>query len=90
MALIPRDVVDAVRERTDIVAVVGRHVRLEKKGTSWVGLCPFHKEKPLPLPQGEDALLQRHPRQAALLLLRLSGGRGRHPLPHGGGEAQLR
>jgi DNA primase len=45
MSMIPRDIVDAVRERTDIVEVISRHVRLERKGASWVGLCPFHKEK---------------------------------------------
>ncbi|HMV68445.1 MAG TPA: DNA primase, partial [Myxococcota bacterium] len=45
MALIPRDIVDAVRDRTDIVEVIARHVRLERRGSSWVGLCPFHQEK---------------------------------------------
>lgn len=45
MARIPRDVVEAVRDRTDIVSVVQRHVKLERRGGSWVGLCPFHQEK---------------------------------------------
>ncbi|MFT4623768.1 MAG: DNA primase [Myxococcota bacterium] len=45
MGRIPRDVVDAIRDRTDIVEVVGRHVTLQKRGSSWVGLCPFHQEK---------------------------------------------
>jgi DNA primase len=45
MAHIPRDIVDAVRDRTDIVEVVSRHVRLDRRGGSWVGLCPFHQEK---------------------------------------------
>jgi DNA primase len=36
----------AVRERTDILAVVGEHVpSLKRRGRSFVGLCPFHKEK---------------------------------------------
>lgn len=42
---IPRDIVDAIRDRTDIVPVVERHVRLERRGNSYVGLCPFHQEK---------------------------------------------
>ena len=42
---IPRDVVDAVRERTDIGEVIGRHVSLLRRGRSLVGLCPFHQEK---------------------------------------------
>src|SRR5688572_24851567 len=45
MANIPREVVDAVRERTDIAEVVSRHVSLTRKGRSLVGLCPFHQEK---------------------------------------------
>lgn len=45
MGRIPRDIVDAVRDRTDIVNVIGRHVTLQKRGASLVGLCPFHQEK---------------------------------------------
>lgn len=40
-----RDDVDEVRERADIVEVVGEHVRLKRAGRSFVGLCPFHQEK---------------------------------------------
>ena len=40
-----RDDVDEVRERADIVQVVGEHVRLRKAGRDWKGLCPFHQEK---------------------------------------------
>ena len=39
------DDIDEVRERADIVEVVGEHVRLRKAGRSYVGLCPFHQEK---------------------------------------------
>ncbi len=45
MARIPREIVDAVRERTDIAEVVGRHVTLSRRGRNLVGLCPFHQEK---------------------------------------------
>ncbi|NMP21069.1 DNA primase [Sulfobacillus harzensis] len=37
--------IDSVRQAVDIVAVVGRHVSLKKKGRHWWGLCPFHAEK---------------------------------------------
>ncbi len=39
------DDIDEVRERADIVEVIGDHVRLRKAGRDWKGLCPFHQEK---------------------------------------------
>jgi DNA primase len=44
--LVPREKIDDVRERTNIVEIVKRHVELKRAGTgSWKGLCPFHSEK---------------------------------------------
>jgi DNA primase len=44
--LVPREKIDDVRERTNIVDIVKRHVELKRAGTgSWKGLCPFHGEK---------------------------------------------
>lgn len=45
MARIPRETVDEIRDRADLVEVVSRHVQLQRRGNSWVGLCPFHQEK---------------------------------------------
>ncbi len=46
MPLVPREKIDDVRERTNIVEVVKRHVELKRAGSgSWKGLCPFHSEK---------------------------------------------
>ncbi len=42
---IPENIIDEVRERTDIVAVVGEYVVLKKTGKNFKGLCPFHSEK---------------------------------------------
>lgn len=39
------DDIVAVRESTDIVAVISEHVGLKRVGRRWVGLCPFHSEK---------------------------------------------
>lgn len=43
--MIAPETVAAVKERTDIVALIGENVRLRKAGRSFVGLCPFHHEK---------------------------------------------
>lgn len=45
MGLIPEQIVDEVRNRADIVSVIGRYVTLRKQGVSHKGLCPFHAEK---------------------------------------------
>jgi DNA primase len=42
---IPEEFVAEVRERTDIVQVIGQHVQLKRSGTNHKGLCPFHDEK---------------------------------------------
>lgn len=41
----PDEIVEKVRSSSDIVDVVGRYVKLQKKGSSYFGLCPFHNEK---------------------------------------------
>lgn len=43
--MISDSTINAVRERADIVEVINDNVRLQKRGRSWLGLCPFHKEK---------------------------------------------
>ncbi len=43
--MIPDDVIQKVRERADITAVVGEIVTLKRAGASLKGLCPFHGEK---------------------------------------------
>ena len=37
--------VDDVRDRLDVVEIVGEHVTLKRSGRSYKGLCPFHDEK---------------------------------------------
>ncbi|MEO1001619.1 MAG: DNA primase [Cyanobacteria bacterium J06638_7] len=37
--------IEAVKERADIVDVVGEHVVLKKKGREFVGICPFHDDR---------------------------------------------
>ena len=45
MGRIPDDTLQAIRDRTDLVELIGRHVALKKAGRSYKGLCPFHHEK---------------------------------------------
>lgn len=42
---IPKDKVREVRERANIVDVIGRRVVLKQRGKRYLGLCPFHGEK---------------------------------------------
>ena len=46
MARIRQDDIEAVKERTDIVHLVGQYLTLKRSGQdSLTGLCPFHQEK---------------------------------------------
>ncbi len=41
----PDDLIEEVRSKNDIVDVISSRVKLQKKGSSYFGLCPFHNEK---------------------------------------------
>jgi DNA primase len=43
--VIPDAVIDEIRDRVDVVAVLGRHMELKRSGRTWKGCCPFHGEK---------------------------------------------
>ncbi len=53
MAFSPR-FLDEIRTRVGLAEVVGRTVRLIKKGREFQGLCPFHKEKTPSFTVNED------------------------------------
>ena len=41
----PEELIEEVRTRNDIVEVISGYVWLQKKGSNYFGLCPFHNEK---------------------------------------------
>ncbi len=43
--MIPEAVIDEIRDRVDVVAVIGRHMELKRSGRTWKGNCVFHGEK---------------------------------------------
>lgn len=42
MSLIPEEILDQVRDATDIISLVGESVELKRTGADWRGPCPFH------------------------------------------------
>ena len=45
MSLISQQQIDEIIEKNDIGDVIGEYVKLERKGSGYSGLCPFHNEK---------------------------------------------
>jgi DNA primase len=45
MGRIPDETIQAIRDRVDLVELIGRYVALKSAGRNHKGLCPFHEEK---------------------------------------------
>lgn len=43
--MISPQTIQQITSRTDIIDVVGEFVKLKKRGSNYMGLCPFHNEK---------------------------------------------
>lgn len=43
--MISKSTIELILSRLDIVEIVGSFVKLKKRGSSYLGLCPFHNEK---------------------------------------------
>ncbi|MBN2567845.1 MAG: DNA primase [Deltaproteobacteria bacterium] len=42
---IPREKIEEIKDRANIVDIISEYVTLKKAGRNFVGLCPFHREK---------------------------------------------
>jgi len=52
----PRSFIDEVRRSVDPLQIIGEVVELKRRGTRWVGLCPFHAEKTPSFTVNEEGL----------------------------------
>ena len=43
--IISEDIINQIKERINIVDVIGEYVNLKASGKNYKGLCPFHSEK---------------------------------------------
>ncbi|MGL5041535.1 MAG: DNA primase [Culicoidibacterales bacterium] len=51
---IPELLIQEIREKVDIVAVIGDYIALEKRGRNHIACCPFHEEKTPSFSVSED------------------------------------
>ena len=45
LAFFEESLIDEIKSANDIADIIGEYVTLKRTGTSYKGLCPFHKEK---------------------------------------------
>lgn len=43
--MIPSETIEQVRQATDIVQIIGGYIKLKKRGSRFLAVCPFHTEK---------------------------------------------
>lgn len=45
MSFYSQDLVEEIRARSDIVDVISIYIKLQRKGSNYVGVCPFHNDR---------------------------------------------
>jgi len=43
--MITPQTIEQIKNRIDIIDIIGEYVKLKKRGSNYIGLCPFHNEK---------------------------------------------
>ncbi len=43
--MIPQETIEQIRQAVDIVQIMGEYLKLKKRGSRYLALCPFHTEK---------------------------------------------
>ncbi|MBC7904450.1 MAG: DNA primase [Gemmatimonadaceae bacterium] len=43
--MISQQTIQQIQSRIDIIEIIGSFIKLKKRGTNYLGLCPFHNEK---------------------------------------------
>lgn len=43
--MISKETIQQIQSRIDIIDIVGSFIKLKRRGTNYLGLCPFHNEK---------------------------------------------
>ena len=43
--MIPREVIDEIKERANIIDVISNYIKVQRKGDNGVAICPFHNDK---------------------------------------------
>ena len=41
---IPKEKIEQIKEKVNIVEIISSYVNLQKKGVNYLGLCPFHDD----------------------------------------------
>ena len=71
MAYISNEIINEIRNKTDIVEVVSRYVNLTKTGKNYIGVCPFHDDHSPSMSVSPEKQIDVYKRQFLMFLVLL-------------------